>query len=118
MGDPAFMTRKKRAAFAALVGLADVVSIVILTAFLQTWVDSRLDAPPPALPILWKVLFFPARYGLRLPPFDHPLGFGGPGDDVVWGSLDTAERCAMGGPVLLFLAQSQKLISRSAIYER
>ena len=66
-------------------GLADVVSIVMLTGFLQTWVDSCFDAPPPALPMLWKLLFFPARYGLRLLRFDHPLGLGGPGDDVVWG---------------------------------
>ena len=107
MGDPAFMTRKKRAAFAALVGLADVVSIVILTAFLQTWVDSRLDAPPPALPILWKVLFFPARYGLRLPPFDHPLGFGGPGDDVVWGSLILLNGVLWAGLLYFFLRRAK-----------
>jgi hypothetical protein len=81
------MSRKLPAAIAVGVFLADVTAIMVSTGFLQTWVDSRLDAPPPWPGLVWLISFFPARFVLRLPPFDHPLGLGGPHDDYVWGGL-------------------------------
>lgn len=57
--------------------------------------------------VLWKLLFFPARYGLRLLRFDHPLGLGGPGDDVVWGSLIPLNGVLWAGLRYFFLRRAR-----------
>src|SRR4051794_3459105 len=98
------MSRKLPTAIAFAVFLADAAAIIVSAGFLQTWVDSRVDAPPAWPGLLWQVSFFPCRFVLRLPAFNHPLGLGGPRDDYVWGRAHARQCASLGSNRLRGLA--------------
>jgi len=91
-------------AIAIIVCFADAVAIIALTAYGQTLADTAgSPAAPWWLGPAWDIAFFPARYVLLLPPFNHPLGLGGPSDDVVWLSLTMVNGLLWGASTYIIL---------------